>query len=109
MTATYQLEATLRSLKLSGMRDTLEARLVQAGARRAAAAVGRVPVASSADIIQSKTAAVRPKDFDALPEEHELAGSAADRAVTARAQGTLRRRRACESQSNTSCSRPLVR
>lgn len=59
MTATHQLEATLRSLKLSGMLDTLEARLVQARAgqlghleflqvlcqdqasRRAAAAVGR--------------------------------------------------------------------
>jgi DNA replication protein DnaC len=59
MTATHQLEATLRSLKLSGMLDTLEARLVQARAgelghleflqvlcedeasRRAAAAVSR--------------------------------------------------------------------
>jgi DNA replication protein DnaC len=59
MTATHQLETTLRSLKLSGMLDTLEARLAQARAgelghleflqvlcedeasRRAAAAVSR--------------------------------------------------------------------
>jgi hypothetical protein len=34
-----------------------------------------VHVASLADIIRSKTAAGRPKDFDALPELHQLAGS----------------------------------
>ena len=32
MTAVHQLESTLRSLKLSGMLDTLEVRLVQARA-----------------------------------------------------------------------------
>jgi hypothetical protein len=39
--------------------------------------VGRVHVhvASLADIVRSKTAAGRPKDFDALPELHQLAGS----------------------------------
>jgi len=39
--------------------------------------VGRVQVqvASLADVIRSKTAAGRPKDFDALPELHQLAGS----------------------------------
>ena len=40
-------------------------------------AVGRVQVqvASLADVIRSKTAAGRPKDFDALPELHQLAGT----------------------------------
>ena len=39
--------------------------------------VGRVQVqvASLADVIRSKTAAGRPKDFDALPELHQLAGT----------------------------------
>ena len=42
-------------------------------------AVGRVQVqvASLADVIRSKTAAGRPKDFDALPELHQLAGAGA--------------------------------
>ena len=35
----------------------------------------RVQVASLADVIRSKTAAGRPKDFDALPELHQLAGT----------------------------------
>lgn len=41
--------------------------------------VGRVQVqvASLADVIRSKTAAGRPKDFDALPELHQLAGAGA--------------------------------
>ena len=40
-------------------------------------AVGRVQVqvASLADVIRSKTAAGRPKDFEALPELHQLAGT----------------------------------
>jgi len=43
-------------------------------------AVGRVQVqvASLADVIRSKTAAGRPKDFDALPELHQLAGTGSD-------------------------------
>lgn len=42
--------------------------------------VGRVQVqvASLADVIRSKTAAGRPKDFDALPELHQLAGTGSD-------------------------------
>ena len=43
-------------------------------------AVGRVQVqvASLADVIRSKTAAGRPKDFEALPELHQLAGTGSD-------------------------------
>ena len=43
--------------------------------------VGRVQVqvASLADVIRSKTAAGRPKDFDALPELHQLANAGSDR------------------------------
>lgn len=39
----------------------------------------RVQVASLADVIRSKTAAGRPKDFAALPELYRLAGSADER------------------------------
>ena len=47
--------------------------------------VGRVQVqvASLADVIRSKTAAGRPKDFAALPELHQLAGSSTGNAGAA--------------------------
>lgn len=48
---------------------------LERGARPVRIGAVEVQVASLADVIRSKTAAARSKDFEALPELHQLAGS----------------------------------